>query len=140
MIDVVYGFAVVTENDFHDFHSQLSWFPITKWDAASGFTQTDVEKELGFYQANIDKLDEYIAKAYWGNFLNNNHMEKLGGIGKVRKEAPVALVEPLPNGGAYVQLTGLPYNFAEESYPKSLSALDTYFQTLILPGRGNIAF
>lgn len=41
---------------------------------------------------------------YWGNLLNAEHVKLLGGPDLVR-QAPVAVVRPVGDGGFYLQLT-----------------------------------
>ncbi|MGC9025825.1 MAG: hypothetical protein ACP5NB_13525 [Chloroflexia bacterium] len=69
---------------------------------------------------------------YWGNFLSREHIERLGGLEAVLREAPCYLVRDLSDGEdwrAYLQLTAKMEDVPEEA----LRALRDYLRPL-LPG------
>lgn len=135
-----YGYYIVTDAEYNNFHSQASWIPISQWDAKNPTGGSDLEEELGFYQQNEEKLQYFITKAYWGNFLNINHIKGLGGIEKIKKEAPVYLTQELFNGGAYLQLTEDINEFADSTFKKKLLEFDNYLKPIIMPNRPNVAW
>ncbi|MDQ2088154.1 hypothetical protein RBH29_17145, partial [Herbivorax sp. ANBcel31] len=51
------------------------------------------------------QFNRYFRGYFWGNFLSATHVELLGGIQFVEKNAPVYLVKNLSDGGAFLQLT-----------------------------------
>lgn len=63
-------------------------------------------------------LRQYARGANWGNFLAPVHVQALGGISRVIKEAPCYLMKELPNGGAYLQLTEDVNRYGEEELAK----------------------
>ncbi|MBI5027086.1 MAG: hypothetical protein HZC12_10260 [Nitrospirae bacterium] len=134
-----YGLIFVDEN-YDKVLSEIEAIPRIMWgDFSSGKTQK-WEKELGFYCKESKVYTEYIRKAYWGNFLNVNHIIKLGGIKKVQKEAPAFLVEELPGGGGYIQLTESFLDFGKSGFKEKLMKLDKYFAPIILPGRPEVVW
>lgn len=128
-----YGLIFIEEN-YNYMLSELEAIPRSMWQDTSIETKT-WEEELGFYYKKDYKYNEYVRKAYWGNFLNSNHICKLGGFEKVKNEAPAYLIETMPEGGAYIQLTEKPFNYFESNFKKKLKELDRYFSPIILPGR-----
>lgn len=133
-----YGYTLITNINSNNFHSEISWIPISTWNSQSPRYNADLETELGFYQSNVDKFETHIAKAYWGNFLNRKHVEKLGGIFHIKSKAPVYLVQELPDGGAYLQLTEDPNEFLQKKPKEKLMKLDNYLSQLILPNRPRV--
>ena len=64
------------------------------------------------------QFDRYFRGYFWGNFLSNRHVELLGGIEHIEKEAPVYLVKRLPDGGAFLQLTKNINNVSDDDLRK----------------------
>ncbi|AQS08728.1 hypothetical protein CLOBY_08380 [Clostridium saccharobutylicum] len=87
------------------------------------------------YLRASEKFDKYFRGYSWGNYLSENHVELLGGIEKIKKEAPVYLVKPLSDDGAYLQLTEM----VDEVSDEDLRKLKRYFQP-ILPKASRMLF
>lgn len=81
---------------------------------------------LGYMNAS-ENFDKYFRGYSWGNYLSKKHVELLGGIEKIKKEAPVYLVKTLSDDGAYLQLT----EKAEEVSDEDLRKLKRYFQKIL---------
>ncbi|TYQ15478.1 UNVERIFIED_CONTAM: hypothetical protein Cloal_1936 [Acetivibrio alkalicellulosi] len=64
------------------------------------------------------QFDRYFRGYSWGNFLSYRHVELLGGIEYIEKEAPVYLVKRLPYGGAFLQLTENINNVSDDDLRK----------------------
>lgn len=71
---------------------------------------------------------------YWGNLLSRGHLERLGGLDAVMREAPCCLVRDLSDREewrAYLQLTPS----IEDTPQEALRALRDYLQPLLPEGR-----
>lgn len=82
---------------------------------------------------------EWARGYYWGNFLSRVHIERLGGIDRVLKEAPCHLVEDLSGGRGelvYLQLTPSVVDFSDEE----LRALRDFLAPVLPPGRPNYRY
>ncbi len=135
----IYGFIAVGP----------SWNFVTSECSAIGYgtfgkepTPEEIQhnSELGFYKRRQDLQTDFLRKAYWANFLNRTHVEKLGGFDFIKSKAPCLKVEELPEGGAYLQLTESPLDFSRSDFPEHLKTLDDFFQPAILPGRPPVVF
>ena len=100
-------------------------------------TQEDEEVQIRTAPAWFSEMyDTRLRGAYWGNFLSSNHVQLLGGITRVAKEAPCFLVEPLnmtgvdgtPATGAYLQLTEDLFVISSTQ----IRALETYLAPILL--------
>ncbi len=86
------------------------------------------ERYVGLtYLRASEKFDKYFRGYSWGNYLSKNHVKLLGGIEKIKKEAPVYLVKPLSDNGAYLQLTENVDDVSDEDLRK----LKRYFQPVL---------
>lgn len=90
---------------------------------ASGDQTAYEMSRMRFWTSQPDVFKTRLRGAFWGNFLSPTHVELLGGIARVQREAPCS-VEPLEfsNGahGAYLQLDG-----------QSVSVLQEYLAELL---------
>ncbi|AGX44141.1 hypothetical protein [Clostridium saccharobutylicum] len=94
------------------------------------------ERYIGLdYMNASEKFDKYFRGYSWGNYLSKKHVELLGGIEKIKKEAPVYLVKKLSDDGAYLQLT----KEIDEVSDEDLRKLKKYFQP-ILPKASRMLF
>lgn len=86
------------------------------------------ERYIGLeYIFASEKFDKYFRGYSWGNYLSRKHVELLGGIEKIKKEAPVYCVKELSDKGAYLQLTEDIDNVSDEELRK----LKRYFQPIL---------
>ncbi len=70
---------------------------------------------------------------YWGTFLGREMVDELGGADRVRREAPVHLVEPFGNGALYLQLTPEPEPITTPAMQTGLLALEQFLQPVLVP-------
>jgi Protein of unknown function (DUF3396) len=64
-------------------------FPLTSFDA--------FHTHLGFWR-------ELVKGAFWANFLNQTHVQALGGLKQIIEEKPCSVVEGLGDGGVLLQV------------------------------------
>lgn len=84
-----------------------------------------------------DNYDRKLRGVFWGNFLSPQHLTVLGGHARVAREAPCAVIEPIPLAGpsgesitgAYLQLT----EDITQTTPAQWQALEEYFSPLLKP-------
>jgi hypothetical protein len=135
----VYGYIFYQDNktSLSSFNSQLTWIPRKVWNPNTFFNKDPLEQELLFYQKHVEDLDTYIPKAYWGIYLNKNHVKTMGGLQKIKREAPVFLVEEFTNG-AYMQLTEHITDVTYKDYKEKLILLDKYLSPITLPARPEV--
>jgi hypothetical protein len=83
--------------------------------AAYGYITVDYAGLESPYELSISRTSfwglkecaEFVRGYYWGNFLSAQHIERLGGLDRIQREAPRVLVEALENEPllVYLQLT-----------------------------------
>ena len=64
--------------------------------------------------------------AAWGNYLGGPLVERLGGSGAASREAPVAVIRELRDGGLYLQADTDPLLLENDGYTSSLATLNEY--------------
>lgn len=136
--EFIYGFIFIGK-DWKQTSMQKSLMPVSEFIPGELESKAPEEDELFFYQRNEDKINTCVFKAYWGNFLNRSHLKKLGGLNRVKKEAPVYLVEELQNG-AYLQLTKSLNDYGKKDYENKLKELDKYFKPIKITEREKSEF
>lgn len=94
--------------------------------AFSSASSHEVHMGLIYPIASRD-FNKYFRGYCWGNFLSKNHVQLLGGIARIQKEAPVFLVKELNDGGAYLQLTKDVNHVSDEDLRK----LKKYFEPIL---------
>lgn len=97
---------------------------ISPYEATASINYVKVHRELHL------KVRGY----YWGNLLSRGHLERLGGLETVIREAPCYLVRDLSSGEeprAYLQLTPK----MEDTPLEALRALRDYLKPLLPEGR-----
>jgi hypothetical protein len=72
------------------FQETKEGFPLTTFDA-------DLGDPSGLFR-------EYVKGAFWVNFLNHLHVERIGGIDKLTSEKPSETVEEIGRGGTLLQV------------------------------------
>ncbi|MDS0526546.1 hypothetical protein NNC19_12715 [Clostridium sp. SHJSY1] len=111
---------------------------ISNIDCVGGFITIDTmsaycsfsahERHMGLEYMNAsENFHKYFRGYSWGNYLSKKHVELLGGIEKIKKEAPVFLVKTLSDNGVYLQLT----EKADEVLDEDLRKLKRYFQPIL---------
>ncbi len=125
---------------------QQQWVDVAKQaavvlEAVTGYITVDHAGEMSPYEISIAlnpleagrQLRRRLRGYYWGNFLSREHILRLGGMERIRREAPCYLVEDLSEGRgerAYLQLTPDLDNFSDGA----LRALKEYLHSLLPPG------
>ncbi len=125
----IYGFIFIGDN-WEQTSMQKSLVPVSEFKPGQTEEEMPEEKELMCFQKNEEKVNTFVFKAYWGNFLNKNHMQKLGGLNRVKKEAPVFLVKEISGGRIYLQLTESYKDFGRKDYETKLEILNDYFEPI----------
>ncbi len=67
----------------------------------TGFPLTSLEPDLF---AGRSLFYDYVKGGFWANFLNSNHVERLGGMARIRSEKPTSVVEDLGQGRVLLQV------------------------------------
>jgi len=75
------------------------------------------------------QFHRYYRGYFWGNFLNPVHVELLGGLEKVTKEAPGYKIKKLADGGIFLQLTDDIDNVSDDD----LRRLKCYLKAILPP-------
>jgi|JI8StandDraft_2_1071088.scaffolds.fasta_scaffold28660_2 hypothetical protein len=70
---------------------------------------------------------------YWGTFIGREMVDELGGADRVRREAPVHLVEPFGDGALCLQLTPVPEPITTPAMQSGLLALEQFLQPVLVP-------
>jgi hypothetical protein len=70
---------------------------------------------------------------YWGTFLGREMVDELGGAERVRREAPVHLVESFGDGALYLQLTPEPEPITTPAMQTGLLALEQFLLPVLVP-------
>lgn len=77
--------------------------------------------------------DPRVFGAYWGTFLSASQVEALGGVLRVQREAPVAVVEVLDGGAMYLQLAPVPEPITTPAMREGLPKLEAYLAPISVP-------
>ena len=90
-------------------------------------------ERLDHVQINRGVLgSERIRGAYWGTFLGAHFVDRLGGLDRMRANAPVERVEVLSSGTAYLQLTDEVWDYDRRNFAKKLASLERYLEPISL--------
>jgi hypothetical protein len=84
----------------------------------AGGTRTPYEEWAGLGEfVGLRECGEWVRGYYWGNFVSAEHVHRLGGLRRIEKEAPCAVVEDLSQDRGelvYLQLTEDLDRFSDE--------------------------
>jgi hypothetical protein len=104
-----------------------------RFEACTGYVTLDYAGRYSPYELSIGRrfvdglreCGEFVRGYYWGNFLSREHVERLGGISAIERDAPCAVVEVLASDPPllYLQLTKSLDAFDDEE----LKRLRTFF-------------
>lgn len=89
----------------HEVSAELSTIPHNVWGEEED--PRDEQRLLRLQELRA-QFGETVRGAGWGNYLGDSLVRKLGGLELLEREAPVARVERLPAGGAYLRLSDQP--------------------------------
>ncbi len=131
VLDCCYGFIYAAPN-CTDVQSELTAIPISPVEKELSEKEIKREEELDFYQDNRQYMHKYIRKAYWGNFLNKNHIVAIGGIDFVKKSSLSLIIEEIANDGIYIQLARSLMDFEKSDFQMELKELDRLLQAIKL--------
>jgi hypothetical protein len=112
-----------------------------RFQASTGYLTIDYPSWESPYEQSIgrwwlDALRECRSRLrgyYWGNLLSREHIATLGGIDRIRNEAPCQVVTEIEEGLCYLQLTESVDAFSDEA----LVRLKDYFAPLLPPSEGD---
>lgn len=125
---------VYTGPSFNDVFVELTATPIFAWDHE--FTPDEALRRarlLGHQLARVH-VGARVRGAYWGNYLGPDLVDALGGMARVREEAPVAAILPSSAGGVFLQLTSDPGDFSNPDFPARLALLERYLEPIRISG------
>ncbi|HEX8695961.1 MAG TPA: hypothetical protein VF746_26335 [Longimicrobium sp.] len=112
----------------NDVSSELSGVPIAPWD------QPLPEEEVNRL-SKIQRLQKlfgtYARGDGWGTFLGPHLVKEMGGLAQMQQDAPVSCVDPLPGGGAYLQLSPRPLLVRTEGYRQAVKRLGIYLRPVL---------
>jgi len=84
-------------------HLGFQPIPITGYGMDNVFQDTRETFPLTSFEPALDSArtfyKEFVKGAFWANFLNPVHVQRLGGVKRVLRERPCETIEPLENGG-----------------------------------------
>ncbi len=93
------------------------------------FEERISKAEFGNRLDNQEYLISNVPGIYWGNILNKNHIEKLGGIERIRKDFSKYIIRQLDNEGVYIQVSDYVKNY--ERNLESVMELEKFFINVI---------
>jgi hypothetical protein len=108
--------VAVTGETFRGVDGACGFVTLDPFSRISGqLTEYEIQRHLSWAN-EPDRYQTKLRGAFWGNLLSPRHVEQLGGIATVTRDAPCVVVEPLtfsargpePTVGAYLQLTDWP--------------------------------
>lgn len=79
------------------------------------------------------RLGEFLPGAFWGVMLGREMVERLGGIERIDREAPVLHTRHLANGGMYLQATRRPVPLTDPALQAALPNLEEYLEPISAP-------
>jgi hypothetical protein len=99
-------YAFIYPGDSHaDVYMELTSIPFRVQGTAYSPAEEDRFKWLQFWQRHERELGSHIRTAYCGNLLGRELVARLGGDTRVIAEAPASVVESIPGGGIYLQVS-----------------------------------
>jgi len=75
---------------------------------------------------------ERVKKAFWGNFLNVEHVRQLGGFSKIKEAVPYKIVESLPEGGALLIASGHPAEKDRPDVARRIAQLQAFLKPILM--------
>jgi len=75
---------------------------------------------------------ERVKKAFWGNFLNKEHVRRLGGFTKLKEYVPYEIIEPLPQGGALLVASRHPADKEHPEVAKRITQLQSFLKPILM--------
>jgi hypothetical protein len=124
-------YAFVTPGyDYRDVLMELVSTPVFPWGRELSAIEKRRHARLCRCQTERARLGELACGPYWGNLLGKKMIDDLGGSERVKREAPVAVVEDLPNDSLYLQLTPDLPNLADHGYQHALAQLEAFLRPI----------
>jgi len=100
------------------FQETKDGIPLTTFDA-------DLNHPAGLFH-------EYVKGAFWNNFLNPLHVERLGGIGKLMREKPSEIVEEIGDGRVVLQLGPSPITMDPSKSMEDYQRLRRFLKPILM--------
>lgn len=73
-----------------------------------------------------------VKKAFWGNFLNAEHVHRLDSFERIKKEVPYEIIEPLPEGGACLIASRHPADKERPEVAQRIAKLQTFLKPILM--------
>jgi len=121
-----YGFSVFGRH-VREVQSELTGIPHTLW----GESDPAEEARLLHFQALRHELGHKVRDAAWGNFLGHALVTRLGGLKRIRAEAPAALVREISHGGVYIRMSEEPSILQSNQYQEESGLLREFLRPVL---------
>lgn len=129
LCDSAHGISVLGSR-LHEVSAELSAIPVNIW----GEPEDPVEQERLFRLQELRPVfGEFARGAAWGNYLGSSLVERLGGLERLKREAPVSRVAELPGGGAYLRLSDRPLLLKTPEYERATEQLMRFLEPVLPP-------
>jgi hypothetical protein len=122
-----YGF-IYPAQDIIDGLMELTTTPTFPWNRELSPQEQRRKARLLKWQIDRTRIGSCVRGAYWANLLGENIVGQLGGMRRIRGEAPVAEVRPLLRGGALLLRTHDPY--PDDGNAQDDHILEDYFRPI----------
>ncbi|MDR0787461.1 MAG: hypothetical protein LBG44_06300 [Gemmatimonadota bacterium] len=134
LFSVSCGMIVISEED-RKVASELTGIVFNKWPRTSEPTEEDNQEEKRLFAIQRLRLGYNLfgpyARAGWGTFLGPKFVNDLGGLERIRNEAPVAEVRSLPEGGVYLRLSTDPLMVESTAYRTAVEKLSEFLDPVL---------
>lgn len=126
-----YGCVIVAP-----FTWQRAWRVVTGVHSPVHLTK-EWNRDVAIWRENYRHMDSYIRGVYWGNFFNDEHLERLGGRGRVRNQPFWKVWVDLPRG-SFGALSRSPRDFATHAVQERLRAARKFLDPILMPSEGSL--
>lgn len=122
-----YAFAHVAK-DFRDALMEVTSTPMFPW--GQPLSPADLRRQKRLQRCQIERvhIGRVACGAYWANILGNRIIAQLGGVERVRHEAPVPIVHEHGSDTLYLQVSNDLPQREDSDYRRALEKLEAYLQ------------
>lgn len=129
--DASYGCIIASP-----FTWQQPWRVVTGVHSPVHLTE-EWNRDVAVWRRNYRHMDTHVRGIYWGNFFNDEHLERLGGRDRVRSQPFWEVWIDLPRG-AFAALSRSPREFATEAVQARLRPARKFLEPILMPSDGSL--
>lgn len=122
--------AMYVADEPHVLSAELTAIPHNLWGAE---TNPEDEQRLFLIQDIRHRFGEFARDVAWGNFIGAHLVAALGGLDRIKTQAPAGAILALPHGGALLKLHESPLLLRSEAYDRAARSMRRYMRPILPP-------